>query len=159
MTEAQRGRFFEDFKVGDVYHHALVGRSLAPKGTLIVAGDQEQQIDESACFRGWEHAMRELSAALAGTKCSKATEVITLREPPRLLMCARTFETIAFHAISTPTTTRELAKAASPIASAMLTAVAAARYAAQSPTILPLGVGLPLQNQNTAALASHVAVG
>lgn len=28
MTEPRRGRFFEDFKVGDVYHHAI-GRTLS----------------------------------------------------------------------------------------------------------------------------------
>src|SRR6185295_12205170 len=41
---------------------ALVGRSVAKGGTLVVAGDAEQQVDPSACFQGWEATMRELSA-------------------------------------------------------------------------------------------------
>jgi DNA helicase-2/ATP-dependent DNA helicase PcrA len=40
----------------------LIGRSLKPKGTLIVAGDREQQLDDTARFRGWHETMRELGA-------------------------------------------------------------------------------------------------
>jgi superfamily I DNA/RNA helicase len=42
---------------------ALIGRSLGPRGTLVVAGDADQQIDPGACFGGWEATMRELGAA------------------------------------------------------------------------------------------------
>jgi len=38
----------------------LLGRSLRPGGTLIVAGDADQHTDESSAFRGWEHTMTEL---------------------------------------------------------------------------------------------------
>ncbi|MEO6419840.1 MAG: ATP-binding domain-containing protein [Polyangiaceae bacterium] len=41
---------------------ALVGRSLAPGGTLVVAGDADQQVDPSTCFLGWKSTMRELDA-------------------------------------------------------------------------------------------------
>jgi hypothetical protein len=40
---------------------ALVGRSVAPGGSLVVAGDADQQTDATTCFVGWDHAMRELS--------------------------------------------------------------------------------------------------
>jgi DNA helicase IV len=39
---------------------ALVGRSLAPGGTLVVAGDADQQVDPTTSFFGWERTMREL---------------------------------------------------------------------------------------------------
>jgi hypothetical protein len=39
---------------------ALLGRTLAPDGTLIVAGDANQQTDETATFSGWVEAMGEL---------------------------------------------------------------------------------------------------
>jgi DNA helicase-2/ATP-dependent DNA helicase PcrA len=41
---------------------ALVGRSLAPGGSLVVAGDADQQIDDRACFAGWDATMRALGA-------------------------------------------------------------------------------------------------
>jgi DNA helicase-2/ATP-dependent DNA helicase PcrA len=39
---------------------ALLGRSLEPNGTLIVAGDADQHTDETSSFRGWESTMTEL---------------------------------------------------------------------------------------------------
>ena len=39
---------------------ALIGRSVAPRGTLIVAGDADQQVDETASFRSWESTMEQL---------------------------------------------------------------------------------------------------
>jgi len=39
---------------------ALLGRALKPEGTLIVAGDAQQQTDETTSFAGWADAMREL---------------------------------------------------------------------------------------------------
>lgn len=41
---------------------ALMGRALAPGGSLIVAGDAGQQVDPTACFGGWDNSMRELGA-------------------------------------------------------------------------------------------------
>jgi DNA helicase IV len=41
---------------------ALIGRSLAPEGTLIVAGDGDQHLDPSSTFLGWDGAMHELGA-------------------------------------------------------------------------------------------------
>lgn len=40
----------------------LLGRSLSRGGTLIVAGDMDQQTDATTTFPGWEAAMRELGA-------------------------------------------------------------------------------------------------
>jgi hypothetical protein len=42
---------------------ALIGRSLAPGGSLIVAGDADQQTDATTAFSGWDAAMRELGQA------------------------------------------------------------------------------------------------
>ena len=41
---------------------ALLGRSLQIEGTLVVAGDAEQQTDTTTRFGGWEGAMRELGS-------------------------------------------------------------------------------------------------
>lgn len=41
---------------------ALIGRAVRPGGTLIVAGDEGQQVDPTAYFPGWAEAMRELGA-------------------------------------------------------------------------------------------------
>src|SRR6185503_9138349 len=42
---------------------ALIGRSLAPTGCLIVAGDADQQTDPTVCFSSWEQSMQELGCA------------------------------------------------------------------------------------------------
>jgi superfamily I DNA/RNA helicase len=39
---------------------ALIGRSLAPGGSLVVAGDADQQTDPTTAFAGWGSTMREL---------------------------------------------------------------------------------------------------
>lgn len=39
---------------------ALIGRSLAEGGSLIVAGDADQQLDQAAGFESWERTMAEL---------------------------------------------------------------------------------------------------
>jgi DNA helicase II / ATP-dependent DNA helicase PcrA len=39
---------------------ALLGRSLAPGGMLIVAGDADQQTDSTTMFQSWPETMREL---------------------------------------------------------------------------------------------------
>jgi superfamily I DNA/RNA helicase len=39
---------------------ALLGRSLAPGGALVVAGDADQQTDESSDFTSWQDVMRAL---------------------------------------------------------------------------------------------------
>ena len=64
---------------------ALVGRSLAPGGTLIVAGDAEQQIDPSVTFDGWQETMRELGSIEYVT----ATLQIGYRCPPGVVAIAR----------------------------------------------------------------------
>ena len=40
----------------------LLGRSLARGGTLVVAGDADQQLDPTCCFEGWEASMRAIAA-------------------------------------------------------------------------------------------------
>jgi DNA helicase-2/ATP-dependent DNA helicase PcrA len=39
---------------------ALLGRSLAPEGTAIVAGDAQQRVDPTASFASWDSVLREL---------------------------------------------------------------------------------------------------
>ena len=41
---------------------ALIGRAVAPGGSLVVAGDAAQQLDEGATFGGWPATMAELGA-------------------------------------------------------------------------------------------------
>jgi DNA helicase-2/ATP-dependent DNA helicase PcrA len=64
---------------------ALLGRSLAPGGTMVVAGDVDQQTDPTTTFSGWEPAMRELG-------CAEYTAVqldIGYRCPPGIARLAR----------------------------------------------------------------------
>ena len=65
---------------------ALVGRAVAPGGTLVVAGDAAQQVDESACFEGWEQTMRELSAS----DHERAVLEVSYRCPPAVTAFAQT---------------------------------------------------------------------
>ncbi|HEV8324559.1 MAG TPA: ATP-binding domain-containing protein [Myxococcota bacterium] len=64
---------------------ALLGRSLARGGTMIVAGDAGQQIDPTASFAGWERAMAELGVAAYET----ATLEQSYRCPPEVTALAR----------------------------------------------------------------------
>jgi DNA helicase IV len=63
----------------------LIGRSLVPGGTLIVAGDADQQIDPTACFEGWAQGMAELGAPSYHT----ATLEVSYRCPPKVTTLAR----------------------------------------------------------------------
>lgn len=40
---------------------ALIGRSVAPGGSIVVAGDADQQVDPTASFAGWAATMKTLS--------------------------------------------------------------------------------------------------
>ena len=64
---------------------ALLGRSLRPEGTLVVAGDVDQQTDATTSFGGWENTMRELGCV--------AYETVRLdvgyRCPPAVVSVAR----------------------------------------------------------------------
>lgn len=64
---------------------ALIGRSLAPGGTLVVAGDRDQHTDESTTFFGWENVMRELDAPDHATTVLE----ISYRCPPEVVRIAR----------------------------------------------------------------------
>ena len=89
-TRPGKGRLYDCIVVDEAQELApaelaLIGRSLAPKGTLIVAGDQEQQIDEAAGFRGWEHTLRELGQAEYETTLLE----VSYRCPPEVTTFAR----------------------------------------------------------------------
>jgi hypothetical protein len=64
---------------------ALMGRAVAPRGSLIVAGDAGQQVDPTACFGGWENTMRELGS----TGHQTAVLQISYRCPPDVTTLAR----------------------------------------------------------------------
>jgi DNA helicase IV len=64
---------------------ALLGRALAPGGSLIVAGDAAQQVDPTACFSGWDGSMAELGCAAFQT----AVLEISYRCPPDVTELAR----------------------------------------------------------------------
>lgn len=64
---------------------ALLGRSLAPGGTLVVAGDADQHTDETGDFPGWDAAMRELGAP----DHARTTLAIGFRCPPAVVRAAR----------------------------------------------------------------------
>ena len=64
---------------------ALVGRSLAPGGTLVVAGDPAQQIDPSVTFESWESTMRELRCP----RYDSVTLEVGYRCPPDVVALAR----------------------------------------------------------------------
>jgi ATP-dependent DNA helicase UvrD/PcrA len=72
---------------------ALIGRSLGPGGTLIVAGDADQQTDATTTYQGWDAAMAELGAPdhdtvrlEVGYRCPPGVVALARRilgEPPR----------------------------------------------------------------------------
>jgi DNA helicase IV len=64
---------------------ALLGRALAPGGSLIVAGDAAQQVDPAACFSGWAGSMAELGCGDYET----ALLEISYRCPPDVTELAR----------------------------------------------------------------------
>jgi DNA helicase-2/ATP-dependent DNA helicase PcrA len=64
---------------------ALLGRCVGRGGTLIVAGDSAQQVDEAANFRGWDVTMGELGAA----QHRKAVLEVSYRCPPEVTAFAR----------------------------------------------------------------------
>ncbi len=63
----------------------LLGRSLETGGTLIVAGDADQQTDETTSFRGWHDAMLALGQPDYGT----VTLEVGYRCPPDVVTLAR----------------------------------------------------------------------
>lgn len=74
---------------------ALIGRSLAAGGSLIVAGDADQQLDPGAGFESWEHTMADLGCQTyerrvlsVGYRCPPAVAVLA-----RALLDGRSGET------------------------------------------------------------------
>jgi hypothetical protein len=64
---------------------ALVGRSLAPRGTLVVAGDADQQVDPAVTFTSWERTMLDLRCE----DYARSVLSIGYRCPPRVVALAR----------------------------------------------------------------------
>jgi len=64
---------------------ALIGRSLARDGTLVVSGDADQHTDETSAFTGWDTVMTELGAA--DYTCTRLE--IGYRCPPDVVRIAR----------------------------------------------------------------------
>lgn len=64
---------------------ALLGRSLAPGGSLVVAGDADQQTDPAAFFGGWEQTMATLGVA----DYERVTLSVNYRCPPKVVAVAK----------------------------------------------------------------------
>lgn len=64
---------------------SLIGRSLGPGGTLIVAGDADQQTDPAAFFGGWDRTM----VALGVTEYERVTLGVNYRCPPKVVRVAK----------------------------------------------------------------------
>lgn len=64
---------------------ALLGRSVAPGGTLVVSGDADQHTDETSSFTGWDEAMRLLGA----NDHERVALEIGYRCPPDVVALAR----------------------------------------------------------------------
>jgi DNA helicase-2/ATP-dependent DNA helicase PcrA len=64
---------------------ALIGRSLAPGGSLVVAGDADQQTDPAAFFAGWEQTMATLGLA----DYERVTLGVNYRCPPKVVRVAK----------------------------------------------------------------------
>jgi DNA helicase IV len=63
----------------------LLARALKPGGTLTVAGDAAQQLDETTTFQGWEGTM----ASLGVDAFEQATLEVNYRCPPEVTALAR----------------------------------------------------------------------
>lgn len=63
----------------------LVGRALADKGALIVAGDAAQQVDPTTSFGGWDDVLR----CLGRPGAHRATLAVSYRCPPDVTALAR----------------------------------------------------------------------
>jgi ATP-dependent DNA helicase UvrD/PcrA len=64
---------------------ALIGRSLAPGGSLVVAGDADQQTDPAAFFAGWSESM----AMLGVSDYEQVTLSVNYRCPPKVVRVAK----------------------------------------------------------------------
>jgi DNA helicase IV len=64
---------------------ALIGRSLAPDGSLVVAGDADQQTDPAAFFAGWGETM----AMLGVRDYEQVTLSVNYRCPPKVVQVAK----------------------------------------------------------------------
>jgi DNA helicase IV len=96
---------------------ALIGRSLVRAGTLVVAGDADQQTDAAAGFESWQATMRALRAPAYDT----VSLDIGYRCPPRIVEFARSLR----HAVPPPATVPALCFADEPALAAWLAAEAA----------------------------------
>jgi hypothetical protein len=63
----------------------LIGRALRRGGTLVVAGDEGQQVDPTSYFAGWDDAMKELGASQYET----VRLAVSYRCPPAVTQFAR----------------------------------------------------------------------
>ncbi|KIG14265.1 UvrD/Rep helicase family protein [Enhygromyxa salina] len=66
---------------------ALVGRALAPGGSITIAGDEHQQVDEGVVFPGWSALLTELGVS---ERCDQLVLQASYRCPPVIEAFART---------------------------------------------------------------------
>jgi hypothetical protein len=65
---------------------AVIGRALAPTGSLSIAGDEQQQVDETIVFTSWPQVVAELAVA---DRCEHVALQISYRCPPAVEALAR----------------------------------------------------------------------
>ena len=63
----------------------MIGRALAPGGAIVVAGDEAQRVDPTACFEGWDETMRSLGVA----DFDRVRLAVNYRCPPEVTEAAR----------------------------------------------------------------------
>jgi DNA helicase II / ATP-dependent DNA helicase PcrA len=66
---------------------AVIGRALAPGGSITVAGDEHQQVDETIVFTSWPELLAELGVA---DRCERVVLRESYRCPPVIEAFART---------------------------------------------------------------------
>ena len=66
---------------------AVIGRALADGGSITVAGDEHQQVDETVAFTSWPEVLAELGV---GERCERVVLRESYRCPPQIEAFART---------------------------------------------------------------------
>lgn len=94
---------------------ALIGRSLAPGGSLIVAGDADQQTDATVYFSSWEHSMHELGI----TEYERVVLPVSYRCPAQVVTLARSLLSSASPPAAAPDSAPAAAEAQLPFVHAL----------------------------------------
>lgn len=91
--EAPRPRPYDCLMIDEAQELAplelrLIGRSLAPGGSLVVAGDEGQQVDPTAFFSDWSTTLNDLGMGERAAH-QRAVLSVSYRSPPEVTALAR----------------------------------------------------------------------